>query len=173
MNKVLFFALLLGLMSSCTEDTGKTQAGLQKVYSAISDGNLEAANKKLVAANQLSESPLRSDQFTKEVYGQVHLLERHSIGDAELIIYKLETHERSRKMQERLNSEDFKARRAAGEVKTVNEESGIIVFSERKYAFKVIENGEELYIIQPTDAALQAHFPENKEKVQSFVQKHF
>jgi hypothetical protein len=173
MKKLLFFACLLGLMSSCTQDTGKTQAGLQKIYTALNDGNLQAANSRLAEVNQLEESPLKSDGYTKELYGQVHLLETHELGDSELIIYKLEKHERIRKVNERLNSADFKARQAAGEVKSIDEENGIIVFSERKYAFKVNENGEERYIIEPDEAAMQEHFPNNKDKVQAFVQKHF
>ena len=174
MKKLILFALLAGIMSSCAEDTGKTQAALQNIYSAISDGNLNEANAKLASTNQLNESPLVSDGYTKELYGQVHVMETYPIGtEDELIIYKLEKHERNRMMQRKLDSDEFKKKKAAGQIKSIDEENGIIVYSERKYAFKVMEEGDAKYVIRPTSKDMNAHFSKNKDKVQALVRKHF
>ena len=172
--KKLFLLLSIPIfLHSCIKDTGKTQAALQNIYTAISEGNLATANQKLASVNQLNQSPLTSDGYTKQLYGQVYILETVSLGgEKELIIYKLEEHERVRMVNKTLNSETHKARKAAGEVKSVDEENGIIVYSTSKYAFKVNEDGEEKYIITPSEKAMNTFFPKNKDKVLKLVQKH-
>lgn len=164
----------LALSCNTEKEDGLTQSALQSIYSSISEGDLATANQKLASVNQLKASPLISNGHTKELYGQVHLLETHTIGGGgELLIYKVETHERNRGIQQRLASEDFQSRRAAGEVKSINEETGIIVFSERKYGFKVSEDGEDRYVIFPDGKAMEAYFPKNGEKVQNLIQQKF
>jgi hypothetical protein len=173
MKKLFLLLSLPFFLQACIKDTGKTQAALQNIYNAISEGNLDIANKKLASVNQLDKTPLTSDGYTKQLYGQLYILETVSLGGGkELIIYKLEEHERVRLFNKTLNSETHKARKAAGEVKSVDEENRIIVYSTRKYAFKVKENGEERYIIKPTDKAMNTFFPKNKDKVLKLVQKH-
>jgi hypothetical protein len=143
MKNILFLALTLSLLTAaCKKDTGLTQAGLQNIYSALSEDDFDAANKNLVEANHITSSPLISDAYTKQLYGQLYILNTIEIGeDKELVIYQLEEHERSRKITQRLKSDEYLKRKANGEVKTVDEENGIIVFTKKKYAFKVLEGG--------------------------------
>lgn len=175
MYRIYIFFLLIGLFSSCARDKGKTQGDLQRIYLAINEGRLDEANELLVAENKLAASPLESDGYTKELYGQVHVLETKTIGDdSQMIIYKLEKHERNRGIQRRMMTEDFKERRAAGEVKSVDEDSGIIVYTVRRMAFEVkTDNGEYRYIIDPTDKALNVHFPNKRKEVQMLMEKYF
>ncbi|MCB0557842.1 MAG: hypothetical protein H6573_14650 [Lewinellaceae bacterium] len=174
MYRIIILFLFIGALSSCSRDKGKTQGDLQRIYLAINEGQLEQANDMLVPENKLSASPLESDGYTKELYGQVHVLETVSIGDDEMIIYKLEKHERNRGVLRRMDSEDFKERRAAGEVKSVNEDSGIIVYTERQMAFRVkMADGEYRYIIDPTEKALNVHFPNKRKEVERLVAKYF
>lgn len=175
MYRIIIFSLFAAsLFSSCSKDSGKTQADLQNIYLSINDGQIDRANELLVPENKLSISPLASDGYTKELYGQVHVLNTISIGDDEMIIYKLEKHERNRGVLRRMDSEDFKERRAAGEVKSVNEDSGIIVYTERQMAFRVkIADGEYRYIIDPTEKALNVHFPNKRKEVERLMEKYF
>ncbi|MCO6477291.1 MAG: hypothetical protein J5I94_11750 [Phaeodactylibacter sp.] len=175
MHRILILLVFIGLLSSCARDRGKTQRDLQKIYLAINEGNLDEANELLVAENKLATSPLESDGYTKELYGQVHVLETKTIGDDnQMIVYKLEKHERNRGIQRRMMSEDFKERRAAGEVKSVDEDSGIIVYTVRRAAFEVkTDNGEYRYIIDPTEKALNVHFPNKRKEVQQLMEKYF
>ncbi len=174
-NSIITFVLLATLLSSCAPDTGKIQADLQRIYMAINDEEFAQANEKLVGANQLSQSPLQSSGYVKELYGQVNILETYPIGDdAEMIIYRLETHERHRQMQRRMKSEEFQERQRSGQVISVDEEKGITVFTLRKLAFRVKgADGEYRYIIQPTNEALQAHFSNKMGKVQQLIDKHY
>ncbi len=175
MHRIFILLLFIGALSSCARERGKTQRDLQKIYLAINEGNLDEANELLVAENKLATSPLASDGYTKELYGQVHVLETKTIGDDnQMIIYKLEKHERNRGIQRRMMSEDFKERRAAGEVKSVDEDSGIIVYTVRRVAFEVkTDNGEYRYIIDPTEKALNVHFPNKRKEVQMLMEKYF
>lgn len=175
MYRILFLFLFISALSSCSRDSGKTQGDLQRIYLAINDGKLEEANELLVPENKLSTSPLESDGYTKELYGQVHVLETIAIGDDDqMIIYKLEKHERNRGIQRRMDSEDFKKRQAAGEVKSINEESGVIVYTVRRMAFEVkAGDGEYRYIIDPTEKALNVHFPNKRKEVQMLMEKYF
>ena len=175
MYRLLTFLLFISALSSCSRNQGKTQRGLQSIYLAINEGNLDEANELLVAENQLTSSPLESDGYTKELYGQVHVLETIAIGDDDqMIIYKLEKHERNRGIQRRMDSEDFKKRQAAGEVKSINEESGVIVYTVRRMAFEVkAGDGEYRYIIDPTEKALNVHFPNKRKEVERLVAKYF
>ena len=86
MYRIIILFLFIGALSSCSRDKGKTQGDLQRIYLAINEGQLEQANDMLVPENKLSASPLESDGYTKELYGQVHVLETVSIGDDEMII---------------------------------------------------------------------------------------
>ncbi|MCB9296889.1 MAG: hypothetical protein H6559_27790 [Lewinellaceae bacterium] len=174
MYRIVVLLLFTSALSSCSRDTGKTQADLQRIYLAINDGNLDKANEILVPENRLSATPLESDGYTKELYGQVHVLETVSIGDDEMIIFKLEKHEKNRGVLRRMDSEEFKEKRAAGEVKSVNEDSGIIVYTERQMAFRVkMADGEYRYIIDPTEKALNVHFPNKRKEVERLVAKYF
>ncbi|MCB9263594.1 MAG: hypothetical protein H6558_01065 [Lewinellaceae bacterium] len=175
MYRLLTFLLFISALSSCSRNQGKTQRGLQSIYLAINEGNLDEANELLVAENQLTSSPLESDGYTKELYGQVHVLETKTIGDDnQMIVYKLEKHERNRGIQRRMLSEDFKERQKAGEVKSVNEDSGIIVYTVRRIAFEVkTDDGEYRYIIDPTEKALNVHFPNKRKEVQQLIDKYF
>lgn len=175
MYRTLVLLLFISALGSCSRDQGKTQADLQRIYLAINDGNLDDANELLVAENQLTSSPLESDGYTKELYGQVHVLETITIGDdGQMIIYKLEKHERNRGIQRRMDSEDFKERQKAGEVKSVNEESGVIVYTVRSMAFEVkTGDGEYRYIIDPTEKALNVHFLNKRREVRQLMEKYF
>lgn len=175
MYRIALFFLFIGALGSCGRDTGKIQAELQTIYLAINEGELDKANDMLVADNKISRTPLESDSHTKELYGQVHILETHAIGDNnQMIIYKLEKHERSRGVQRRMGSEDFQERKDAGEVKSVNEDSGIIIFTERQMAFRVkMADGGYRYIIDPTEKAINVHFPNNRKEVERLIGKYF
>ena len=174
MYRIYILFLFIAALSSCSRDKGKTQGDLQRIYLAINEGQMDKVNDMLVPENKLSVSPLESDGYTKELYGQVHVLESISIGDDEMVIYKLEKHERNRGVQRRMDSEDFKERREAGEVKSVNEDSGVIVYSERQMAFRVkMADGEYRYIIDPTDKALNVHFPKKRKEVEQLIEKYF
>ena len=175
MYRVFIYLFFISALGSCAKDIGKTQAGLQNIYLAINDDQLEEANELLVEENRLSTSPLESDGYTKELYGQVHVLETITIGDYDqLIIYKLEKHERNRGIQQRMASQDFKELQKSGQVKSVNKDSGVIVYSERRLAFQVkMDDGEYRYIIDPTSKALNRHFPNKIKEVQQLIQKYF
>ena len=115
MYRIIILFLFIGALSSCSRNKGKTQGDLQRIYLAINEGQLDKVNDMLVPENKLSASPLESDGYTKELYGQVHVLESISIGDDEMVIYKLEKHERNRGVIRRMGTEDFKERQEAGE----------------------------------------------------------
>ena len=174
MYRIIILLIFIGAVSSCSRNKGMTQGHLQRIYLAINEGQLDKVNEMLVPENKLSTSPLESDGYTKELYGQVHVLESISIGDDEMIIYKLEKHERNRGVLRRMGTEDFKERQDAGEVKSVNEESGVIVYTERQMAFRVkVANNEYRYIIDPTDKALNIHFPNKRKEVEQLIDKYF
>ena len=174
MYRIIILLIFIGALSNCSRNKGKTQGDLQRIYLAINEGQLDKVNEMLVPENKLSTSPLESDGYTKELYGQVHVLESISIGDDEMIIYKLEKHERNRGVLRRMGTEDFKERQDAGEVKSVNEESGVIVYTERQMAFRVkVANNEYRYIIDPTDKALNVHFPNKRKEVEQLIDKYF
>ena len=115
MYRIIILLIFIGALSNCSRNKGKTQGDLQRIYLAINEGLLDKVNEMLVPENKLSTSPLESDGYTKELYGQVHVLESISIGDDEMVIYKLEKHERNRGVIRRMGTEDFKERQEAGE----------------------------------------------------------
>lgn len=163
-TKYFFILLTALLLHNCNStDSGKVQSELQRIYSGITDGDLDKVNEKLVAENALTDYPLANNGSARAIYGQVRVIESTSIGNkAELVVYQVEVHEKNRRIINRINSEGYKAMEKAGKIRSVDKESGIVVYVERKVAVRM--RGEEpKYIIDPRPEVISRHF-EGKEK---------
>ena len=167
-------ALALLLYSCGSTDSGKVQSELQRIYSGISDGNLDAVNEKLVAENSLSSYPLANNGSARAIYGQVRVIETQSLGEkAEFVVYQVEVHEKNRRIINRLNTESYKELESSGKIRSVDKETGIIVYVERKVAIRLRNQGDRpLYMIDPTPKAISQYFEKQEQKVRQLVARY-
>ncbi|MEQ8704443.1 MAG: hypothetical protein RIC19_11010 [Phaeodactylibacter sp.] len=169
-TKYFFFLLTALLLHNCNStDSGKVQSELQRIYSGISDGNLEEVNEKLVSENALTTYPLANNGSARAIYGQVRVIESQPIGStAELIVYQVEVHEKNRRIINRLNSKGYKEMEKAGQIRSVDKESGIVVYVERKVAFR-LKGDQTRYIIDPTKEAISRYFENQEQEVRALI----
>lgn len=165
-----FFLLATLFLHSCSStNSGKVQSELQRIYSAISDGNLEQANEKLVAENALADYPLANNGSARALYGQVRVIESTPVGSkAEVIVYQVEVHEKNRRIINRLNSKGYKEMEKQGQIRSVDKDSGIVVYVERKVAIR-LKGQQPKYIINPTPEVISRHFDSNEQQVKQLV----
>lgn len=169
-TKYFYILLAAFLLHNCNStDSGKIQSELQRIYSGITDGDLEKVNEKLVAENALSTYPLANNGSARAIYGQVRVIESTPVGHkAELVVYQVEVHEKNRRIINRLNSEGYKAMEKAGQIRSVDKETGIVVYVERKVAVR-LKGKEPQYIIDPRPEVISRHFEEQEQKVNQLI----
>ena len=165
------FLTALSLYSCSSTDSGKVQSELQRIYSGISDGNLEKVNEKLVSDNALTEYPLANNGSARAIYGQVRVIESTPISNsAELVVYQVEVHEKNRRIINRLNSKGYKEMEKAGQIRSVDKETGVVVYVERKVAVR-LKGDQPKYIIDPTPEVIKRHF-EDQQEVEQLVDRY-
>ncbi len=169
-TKYFFILLTALLLHNCNStDSGRLQSELQRIYSGISDGNLEKVNEKLVAENALTDYPLANNGSARAIYGQVRVIESTPIGSkAELVVYQVEVHEKNRRIINRINSEGYKAMEKAGQIRSIDKESGVVVYVERKVAIRM-KGKEPQYIIDPRPEVISRHFDTREQEVKQLL----
>lgn len=172
-TKYFLFLLPALLLYGCgSTNSGKVQSELQRIYSAITDGNLEEVNEKLVPENSLTEYPLANNGSARAIYGQVRVIESQSIGNtAELVVYQVEVHEKNRRIINRINSKGYKEMEKAGRIRSVDKESGVVVYVERKVAFR-LKGDQPRYIIDPTNKIISQYFEDREQEVKKLIARY-
>lgn len=172
-TKYFLFLLPTLLLYGCgNTNSGKVQSELQRIYSGISDGDLEEVNQKLVADNAFTEYPLANNGATRAIYGQVRVIESTSINSkAELVVYQVEVHEKNRRIINRINSASYKKLEREGRIRSVNQDSGIVVYVERKVAVR-IKGEDPLYIIDPRPEVINRHFKGQEQEVMQLIERY-
>lgn len=173
--QLIGLASLAVLLFRCSgTDTGLVQSELQKIYSSISDGNFQTANEWLVPANAITESPLAEHGGQIALFGQVRVIKTEQMGDgAEFVVYQVEIHEKNRRIYNRLDSPEYKELEKKGKIRSVNMETGVVVYAERRTAFRLLDEGDKTrYIIDPSPEALQAYLGNKTKQAQQLMTKY-
>ena len=172
-TKYFLFLLPALLLYSCgNTNSGKVQSELQRIYSGISDGDLEEVNQKLVAENALTEYPLANNGSARAIYGQIRVIESTSINSkAELVVYQVEVHEKNRRIINRINSDSYKKLEREGRIRSVDQDSGIVVYVERKVAVR-IKGKDPLYIIDPRPEVINRHFKRQGQEIMQLIERY-